>query len=471
MNKPSAEQFAAAPLFLPYAPRMERDWMDYSANEVVVEGFNLVRTDLPKGFSFALEGVHIIEMKANVVEGEAAWSGFLFDGTPRVVLGTDSTLAAEEIAFMIHQMVKNRPDSLVFHMEQAGVVLGQDPIQARYEDGIEIRFGDADDLDEDDEEGYGEMVEAEERFGQPVRIVRSGFRAWVEGEETHRAWGEVRDGFARAGEDSAPLCPASYPMLNQINAIEALDGRDGENAARHRVDLASLRTLLGDPSRIMDIGLRRDVHTFDLVGSDVRDAVVPQAAIEAFHQAREARFTELLGPVVEGEEIAPEAYEAARLAVAEIPDPTAPALNRVAERPIGEVMREATGFSAGAFLEIRDMPTYMREQIRGVGREMMAPHIGDVPMERIVCGRPSGNDPEAYAAFMHFFSEGELVKAVEPMSHPSMPGYQTSAGEVRRRDGWDALVFSDAFGTYAYAWPTQELAPEVEPEEEMGFRP
>lgn len=470
MDRPTQEEFAQAPLFVPYAPQAPRDWIDYSASELVVEGYTLSRVDHADGFSFALEGVHVVECRPGVVDGEPAWLATFFDGASRAVGGIDARIAASEMAGVLHDLVRLRPDSLVFHMEQAGVPLGKDAIRVDYA---------AEDADEDedleDEAGEDaalvEMAAEEDRFGEPVRIVRRGFRAWVQGEEGDRAWGEVRDGFARAGEDGVPLCPASVPMLSQIEAIELADGRFGENAARHRADLKFLRALVGDPSAIMDIELRRGVHTFDLVGSDVRDAVVPQSAIEAFAQARRERIDQFLAGIPEGQDPTPEQFAETERALAALPDPTLPALNRVADRPLGEVMREATGFAAGEFREIRDMPTYQREQIRGVGREMMSPHIGDVPMERIVCGSPSRHDPEAYAAFMAFFAEGELVKAVEPMSHPTMPGYVTSAGEVRRRDGWDALVFSDAFGTYAYAWPTQVVALEAAPEEELEEAP
>jgi hypothetical protein len=43
---------------------------------------------------------------------------------------------------------------------------------------------------------------------------------------------------------------------------------------------------------------------------------------------------------------------------------------------------------------------------------------------------------------------------VPVQTHPSQPGYRTEPGHVFRRDGWDALVFSDGRGTYAYAFPS-----------------
>lgn len=450
MNRPSTEEFAAAPLFRPYLEIPDEAGPDFSAERNILFGFELLRRDVGEAeVSFTLEGTPVLEAKRmrfgdlNEETRAAAdlphamhpdlplWIGRTPFGRDPIVWieGADDPKAV--YAAYVYDLLRERPDNFVFHMEQAGVAVGQDPF-------------------DDDEEGYDAPARIVERFGDPVRIVRKGFTCWVEGEEAAGTWGTVREGYARAGEDGNPLCPASLPLIQQLDAIES----QGEKAARHRTDMKGLRVMIGAADRIADPGLRQGVHMFDLIDSEARDTVVSQTALEAH---REARFNAMIVPPADADENG--------FAVAQIPqDPSELPAPREPERPIGEIIRETTGFPGGSFTEVRAMPTYMREQIRVVGRDLLSEHIGDMPMERVVVGRPSGSDPESYAAFMHFFAEGELVKAIEPMSHPSMPGYQTSPAEIRRRDGWDALVFSDFQGTYAYAYPSPE--PTLEPEEE-----
>jgi len=436
LDRPTPEEFAQAPLFRPYI-MAEAVYTDYSAEQVVLEGFTLVREDSEgNGFSYKLEGIPMLSVTLDEEDGKMVWSGKFFDGTGVKIYSCDMTTAATEFAGMIHDMIRQRTDGLVFHFEAHGIEFGPELDHADYDYGWHGDDGEY--LDEQDL-----PVGVEERFGDPVRIVRKGFRSWVEGEEAARPWGEVREKYARAGEDGEPLCPASLPILAQLDAIE----RKGENVSRHRADLKSLRQIVGNPAEIHDLSLRAGIHMFDMVDSDLQDPVVPQAAIEEYRQAKFAVSNDV------GEYS--EDHPANSVVTV---DPTAMPAPRDAERPLEELMKEATGFSVGSFTELRSMPAYMREQIRATVRPLFEDIFGrDFPMERVVVGRPATGDPESYAAFMHYFLDGELVKDVGPIKFAHMPGYETSNAEVRRRDGWDALVFSDFNGTYAYAVPSPSL--------------
>lgn len=432
MHRPTPEDFAKAPLFRPYAGEADEPGFDYSAERMIIEGFELVRTDLDEGgFRYALEGIDVLEVLPKVEFGAAVWVGSYFDGKEYRVYEADRTIAAVEFAGEVYERITQRDDALVFHMESRGVPIGREVAPAWVDD---------EDGDPEDYEG-GDVAEVAETFGAPVRILREGFRAWVQGEDESRAWGEIRDGFARADEDGTPVCPAAYPILRQLQAIQGM----GDGVFRHREDLKSLRGMIGNPGDIADQGLRMDVHMFDMVDSDLKDDVVPQAAIAAYREAKVAEWIGVDGPAPAGNAIA-------------VADPTAVPAPRIADRPIEDAIREATGFSVGTFQELRAMPDYMREQIRATVRPLFREIFGeDFPMERVVVGRPA-RDPEAYAAFMYFFQDGELVRDVGPITFPHMPGYRTSPAEVRRRDGWDTLVFSDSFGTYAYSVPSPRPA-------------
>lgn len=111
-----------------------------------------------------------------------------------------------------------------------------------------------------------------------------------------------------------------------------------------------------------------------------------------------------------------------------------------------------------AWMEIKDHPHYNIDQVRAMFRQLMEPYIGTFPMERVkLVAAPPGTDLAVLVA------EGiPHVGTNEPFRAGNIiVGYETSGVEHFEGDDVEAIVFSDAGGSYAYAWPRQ---PKPEPE-------
>jgi len=473
MNRPTAEEFAQAPLFkayLPYEDVLNQAYTDYSGDKVVIQGFELTREDTEEGMRFFLEGVPLLDVVRSQVEGSGiTWRGTFYNDRTHVVLGVDENIARERFAEEIESLVTARPDSLAFHMEANGKTFKPEWVEMR--EGFNYDDTSEDEEDEADWE-HKQVGPYEERLGPPVRIVRKGFQAWVEGEEAPRPWGEVREEHCRVCEEGYVLCPASVSILEQAHRMGS---RPPEMVSRHRADLKELRAMIADPGELQDLSVRANTHMFDMVDSDAKDPVVPQEAIMAYRQRVDEAGIEMpvrLAGHADG--LTDDDLRVHPENLPDVVDPTNPPVPAHELRPLDQLMRQSTGFEPAVCRELRTMPTYFWESIRAIGRELLTPHIGEYPMEKVICAQPRKGDQEEYTAFMCFWQEGELVKEVGEITHRLMPGYKTSPASVWRRDGWDALVFSDFNGTYAYARPTPGYVNDLkrdgeQPEEANGF--
>lgn len=106
----------------------------------------------------------------------------------------------------------------------------------------------------------------------------------------------------------------------------------------------------------------------------------------------------------------------------------------------------------GDWAEIREFPQYMMAPIRALFGSYMQERIGEFPLERVSRLHAPPGTPLA----MRLEAIAELVSTDEPFDGGNViRGYRTSPVAHYRGDGFDAIVFSDMAGTYAYAWPTQ----------------
>jgi len=439
MDRPTTEEFAQAPLFRPHLPVEEIEWTDHSGDSVVIGGSKLTRENTETGMRFLLEGVPVLEAVPVDVDGERHWEGTFFDGVQWNAPFADEAEAAAEFVILMRDFIEMRDDELAFHMEENGVEWGRD--------WAEVRRG----------YNYDDSTAMDDRLGPSVRIVRRGPEAWVEGEEAPRPWREVAGDFMRVGENGNVLVPADFSLVAQHQYLS----RAGDGAERHLDDLRGLRELAGNGADVTLYG-RADSYMFDMMDSGAKDTVVPQEAIREYAEkaarsplrltnvdpALRTAFAEILGPE-------------------ELIDPTNPPVPVTALRPLEEVYSEKSGAPLMQCQEVRTYPAYFQEQLRFVARHFLAPHVGDYPMEKLVRAQPPMGDQAAERAFLAFWEEGELVKEIGTFRFDAIPelrntamgrsDYQTSVARVWRRDGWDAVVFSDFAGVYAYARPTPRL--------------
>ncbi|MGU3402085.1 hypothetical protein [Methylobacterium brachiatum] len=445
MPAPSQEQFEAAPLYRFRRPVDEPAPRDWTQSEVVIEGLNLVRTDgEDDAFEYRLENVLVAVGGRHEHEGEQGFRiQYLSKDEQFQIFASDREEAVARFGRMMERSIENRDEVLFARLREHDVEV--DEIVENHEAEDEA---DDPDFDGDGPEDGGEIDVYGNDYFDPVRVVREGMRMWVQGEEASRLWLEARHEMVRVGEDGQVLCGAGGPMLEQLHRI----GRGNESGARHIADIRAIRAGIGAADRIAPTDTRYAVHYFDLYDSGVVDDVVPQESLEAYRS-----------PSI--------AYHDGEEGGAGLPVPVDPSMvphDRTFERHIGEIMREEAGMHV-YFEEIRTGAVYRNPTIRGVMREQMSPYLGGFPMEHVMRAQ-APRDPEGHAAFVAFWSEGEVVMDVPVQTHPSQPGYRTEPGHVFRRDGWDALVFSDAMGTYAYAFPSP---PDVvaKPDESEAYAP
>jgi hypothetical protein len=443
MPAPSQEQFEAAPLYRFRRPVEEPAPRDWSQAEIVLEGLNLVRTDgEDEALEYRLENVLVAVGGRHEHEGEQGFRiQYLSNDEQFQIFAGNREEAMGRFGRMIERSIDNRDEVLFARLRENDVEV--DEIVEHHAQTEDDR--DDPDFEADAAEGGGEIDAYGPAYFDPVRVVRDGVRMWAQGEEASRLWFEARHEMVRVGEDGQVLCDVGSPMLQQLQQI----GRGNENGARH---IADIRAGIGAADRIAPTNTRYDVHFFDLHDSGVVDTVVPQERLEAYG-----------GPGI--------AYAYGDESDADLPVPVDPSIvphDRSFERHIGQIMREEAGMYLH-FEEIRTGYPYRNPTIRGVMREQMSPYLGGFPMEHVLRSQ-APRDPEGHAAFLAFWNEGEIVMEVPVQTHPSQPGYRTEPGHVFRRDGWDALVFSDAMGTYAYAFPSP---PDVvaKPEEPEAYVP
>ncbi len=456
MRAPSQEQFEAAPLFRLHRPYEEPAPRDWTRDGIVLGGLSLARTESEDDrFEYRLEDVLIAVGSRHEQDGvQGIRIQYLTDEEQFQIFDESRDEAVARFGRMVERSIENRDEILFARLRERGVEV--DEIVEMHEAGPED-----DRNDEADEEADGDEPDGDEAGGDvdvyadaylpPVRAVREGVQIWIQGEEAPRLWLEARHDMARAGEDGSVLCSAGGPMMEQFHRI----GRGNENGARHIEDIRQIRASIGDATRIAPTETRHQVHFFDLQDSGIVDTVVPQERIDQYGGGRYALHY--------GEDDA-----------ADLPVPVDPSIvphDRTFERHIGEIMRAEAGMRIH-FEEVRNGPPYRDPTIRGVMREQMSPYLGGFPMEHVMRA-VAPRDPEGHAAFMQFWSEGEVVMDVPVQTHRSQPGYRTEPGHVFRRDGWDALVFSDAMATYAYAFPSPPdvVAKPEEPEEPESYAP
>lgn len=119
----------------------------------------------------------------------------------------------------------------------------------------------------------------------------------------------------------------------------------------------------------------------------------------------------------------------------------------------------------GQWAEIRAFPQYMMGPIRALFGSYMDERIGDFPLERI----SRLHAPRGAPIAMYLDEVAELVSVDEPFDGGNViRNYRTSEVAHYRGNGYDAIVFSDMAGTYAYAWPTPE-APKAAPAPGKGI--
>ena len=446
MPAPSQEQFEAAPLYRFRRPVQEPAPRDWSQAEIVLEGLNLVRPDgEDEALEYRLENVLVAVGARHEHEGEQGFRiQYLSNDEQFQIFAGDREEAMGRFGRMIERSIDNRDEVLFARLRDNDVEV---------DEIVEHHAQTEDDQDDPDFEGDaaeagGDIDVLGHAYFDPVRVVRDGVRMWAQGEETSRLWFEARHELVRVGEDGQVLCDAGSPMLQQLQQI----GRGNENGARHIADIRAIRAGIGAADRIAPVGTRYAVHFFDLHDSGVVDSVVPQESLEAYGRSSMT-------------------YYDAQEGGAELPvavDPTIVPHDRSFERHIGQIMREEAGMHV-YFEEIRTGGPYRNPSLRGIMREQMTPYLGGFPMEHVLASR-APQDPEGHAAFLAFWSEGEVVMDVPVQEHESQPGYRTQPGHVFRRDGWDALVFSDDMFTYAYAFPSP---PDVvaKPEEPEAYVP
>lgn len=118
----------------------------------------------------------------------------------------------------------------------------------------------------------------------------------------------------------------------------------------------------------------------------------------------------------------------------------------------GKPTYETMGLSEmveGEWAEIRDFPSMMIAPIRAIFGHYMNDLIGDFPFERVSrLHMPVGTD-----LAMLLEEHAEIVSVDVPFEGGNMiPGYKTSDVAHFRGENFEAIVFSDMMGTYAYAW-------------------
>ena len=430
MPVPTQEQFDAAPLYRAIVPTPEETERDWSAAEIVVGGLTLSRTDTEVGgFEYRLEGVPIAVGAPHEEEG---WRGFrvqyLSSDAETMIHADDRDEALRRLGRLVERAVFTQDEILFMRLRDRDVEL--------------------DDIVDAAEDAFPELREP--AFGEPIRGIRDGGRLWLQGAEAPQAWFEIRNDLVRCGEEGEVLCPAGLPILAQIDLL-----RNDPGAVRHLEDVRAIRASIGDAARIPVVDTRYALHFFDLRNTGLADEVVTQEALDTYGRAGVAHYGD--------EEVAGLEAE-----VPQVVDPSVVPHDRTAERYIGDIMREAAGIHVH-FEEIRGGRPYRDPIIRGVMREQMTPYLGGFPMEHVMASR-APRDPEGFAAFYNFWSEGEVVMEVPVQEHPSQPGYRTHPGHVFRRDGYDALVFADDMNLYAYAFPSP---PDVvaRPDEQESYAP
>lgn len=133
----------------------------------------------------------------------------------------------------------------------------------------------------------------------------------------------------------------------------------------------------------------------------------------------------------------------------------------------GRPVHERFGLSEalpGQWAEIREFPQYMIDGVRALFGSYMDERIGEFPLERI---SRLHAPPGAPVAEM-LDGVAEFVAADEPFDGGNIiRGYRTSPVARYKGDGFEAIVFSDMAGTYAYAWPDRP-EPEARPAPGMG---
>lgn len=104
----------------------------------------------------------------------------------------------------------------------------------------------------------------------------------------------------------------------------------------------------------------------------------------------------------------------------------------------------------GHWAEIREFPQYMIDGVRALFGNYMDGLIGEFPLERISRLHAPPGAPVAEL----LDGIADFVAADEPFDGGNViRGYRTSPVARYRGEGFEAIVFSDMAGTYAYAWP------------------
>lgn len=310
----------------------------------------------------------------------------------------ERTTASYRIQIDDPSRVHERVENLLAHLSNQGVPVDRNTVEIHIEDN---------DL----------ATVFLSRLGPAVRVVRRGNQAWIENDDEPKNWDDLEIKLYRVTESGQPICRCASPLSSQLLAM---GDRDDPEFSRHHLDLADLRRSIN--LHEVDNDARVDVHGFDLLNSGLKDDVVPQDEIDAFVAGRRSS------------------------------DPRTRSFPpRQARKPLRFCLSIA-GVYPTFIGNIGELSSTLLEPVRAIGRQLLAPHIGDFPMEHmtvVMIGRDENPD-----AMLRYWEEGELVREIGAFTHPAMPGYRTSDARIWRRDGWDAIVFSDLAGTYAYAMPS-----------------
>lgn len=215
----------------------------------------------------------------------------------------------------------------------------------------------------------------------------------------------------RADQDGKPICSFLQPLHEQYSLCREAKGGD-----IHCLDIADEAEAMRTSEKVGD---RVDAGLYDAVSSGLTDGM---------------DFMELMA--------------------------------RVTARG-GKPVHERFGLDKalpGQWAEIRQFPQYMIDGVRALFGTYMEDRIGEFPLERISRLHAPPGAPVA-----EMLDEvADFVSADEPFDGGNViRGYRTSPVARYRGNGFEAIVFSDMAGTYAYAWPDR-MEPEERPVPGMG---
>lgn len=325
-------------------------------------------------------------------------------------------------------------------------------------------------------------------ISKKVKIIRKGLNAYLEGEENPVKWLEIVGKYARLSEDGEIVCFLNSSLSSQIEAIEAfLKKNEEKDLSNHVADIKALRKLFGNPNNVPENEIKKDLFVFDMLTENTKDIISDDQIKEHKEKINnllnkldeemyliENDYEDSVADVVEeiketvGEkeeqssenslivvENSKQRYENLKNELEELikADPTNPSLEYAASKSIREIFSEV-GIGLNCVMEVRNAPLYYKESIRSVGRDLLSPFIGDIPMEKVSIVKIDTRVSENYLAFNAYFEDAEVLCEFEPLKHKSMPDYQTSNGKVYRKDEYDFVVFSDFDGQYAYVYPS-----------------